>query len=283
MRSARSNTSWMSWLIRKTPMPSDLQLLDELAHLLGLGGPERRGGLVHDEDLGVEVDGAGDGDGLPLPARQRPDRGLEVLEPRVQPLHDVAGGRRHGRVVEGAGERADLASEEHVARGVDVVGEGEPLVDRLDPVLLGVAGEVDGDRFAVDEDLARVRRVGAGERVDQRRLAGAVPSDEGDDLARVEVHADSVDGVEAAEGDADVPHLDERVPPAFDGAGGGAVVASVIVRPPASRLARLDHDGGDDQPHDEGGDRRPATSTPQRGVDGDRRHEDDADHDVLRR
>ena len=40
-------------------------------------------------------------------------------------------------------------------------------------------------------------------------LPAPLPADEGDHLTRVEVHADTVDGVEAAEGHADVPHLHE--------------------------------------------------------------------------
>ena len=44
----------------------------------------------------------------------------------------------------------------------------------------------------------------------QRRLAGAVAADQPDDLAREEVDGDAVDGVDAAERDADVAHLDER-------------------------------------------------------------------------
>ena len=109
-----------------------LQLGDELVHLPGLGRTEGCGGLVHDQDAGVEVDGAGDGHRLALPARQPSDRGLEVGEPRVEPAHDLACRRRHRRVVERAGAGQHLAAEEHVRRGVDVVGEGEGLVDRLD-------------------------------------------------------------------------------------------------------------------------------------------------------
>ena len=66
------------------------------------------------------------------------------------------------------------------------------------------------DLLAVDEDLARVRLVRAGEGLDQGGLAGPVAADEADDLARVEVDGDAVDRVHAAEGDADVAHLDER-------------------------------------------------------------------------
>ena len=36
--------------------PFALQLTDEVAHLGGLGGPERRRGLVHDEDARIEMD-----------------------------------------------------------------------------------------------------------------------------------------------------------------------------------------------------------------------------------
>ena len=44
----------------------------------------------------------------------------------------------------------------------------------------------------------------------QRRLAGAVAADEADDLAGMEVDRDVADGVDAAERDVDVAHLDER-------------------------------------------------------------------------
>ena len=64
--------------------------------------------------------------------------------------------------------------------------------------------------FPVDEDLTGVGRVRARERVHQRRLPGAVAADEGDDLTRVEIDADVVDGMDAAERHADVADLDER-------------------------------------------------------------------------
>ena len=75
-----------------------------------------------------------------------------------------------------------------------------------------------------------VGRVGARQRVHQRRLAGAVAADETDDLARVEVDADAVDGVQAAEGDADVAQLHERDRCGDPGCDGGAVasMSSVI-------------------------------------------------------
>ena len=50
------------------------QLADELEHLLLLGDAEVVGRLVHDHQLGVPVDGAGDGDRLALAAGEALDR-----------------------------------------------------------------------------------------------------------------------------------------------------------------------------------------------------------------
>ena len=69
---------------------------------------------------------------------------------------------------------------------------------------------VDHDGSPVDEDLTRVGGVGAGERVHQRGLAGAVPADQRNDLASVEIHRHVVNGMEAAEGDADVLEFAQR-------------------------------------------------------------------------
>jgi hypothetical protein len=156
------------------------------------------------------MDGPGDRHRLALPARQRPHRRLEVLEPRVQPLHHLLRGRCHRVVVERAAAGQQFPTEEDVPSGVDVVGQGELLVDDLDPVRSRVARVVDDDRLAVDADLARVGRVSTRQRVHQRRLAGSVATDEGDHLAREQVDGHPVDGVDAAERDADVAQLDER-------------------------------------------------------------------------
>ena len=52
--------------------------------------------------------------------------------------------------------------------------------------------------------------MGARQDAHQRRLAGAVAADQPDDLAGIEVDRHVVDGVDAAERDTDVAHLDER-------------------------------------------------------------------------
>ena len=73
------------------------------------------------------------------PPDSEADRHDEVLELRVEPAHHLAGRVLHRAVVEVAEPRRQLASEEHVARRVDVVREREVLVDRLDAQRLRVA------------------------------------------------------------------------------------------------------------------------------------------------
>ena len=124
--------------------------------------------------------------------------------------HHLAGLGFHRGVVEGAVGRQDLAAEEDVGGGIDVVGQRQRLVDRLDAVALGVARRCDVGLLAVDVDLAGIGPVGAGQDLDQGRLAGAVMAEQADDLAGMEIDRHVVDRLDAAEGDGDVAHLDER-------------------------------------------------------------------------
>ena len=111
-----------------------LQLKDEVADLRRLRRAEGRRRLVHDEDLGVEVDGAGDGHRLTLAAGERLHRRLEVLEAGVEPAHHLSSRRLHGRVVQRAQAGHELPAQEDVGGGIHVVGQGQGLVDGLDAV-----------------------------------------------------------------------------------------------------------------------------------------------------
>ena len=103
-----------------------------------------------------------------------------------------------------------FAAEIEIGGGVDIVGKRKRLVDRLDAVFLGVARIADVRLFAGDKNLAGVALVGAREHLDQRRLSGAVVAEQADHLAWKEIEACMVDGPDAAEGDGDVAHLDQR-------------------------------------------------------------------------
>ena len=206
IRSDRSNTSWMSWLIEEDADALVLELADEVADLGGLGRAEGRGRLVHDQDPGVEVDGPGDGHRLALAARQGLDRHREAREVRVQPPHDLARLGLHARVVEACRTRVvSSRPRNRFARRIDVVGQGERLVDRLDVERLGVA------RVA-DRRPARRRRGSRRSRPGGRRTATRISVDLPAPLPPtrpmtspgMEVDGHVAHGVHAAERDVDV-------------------------------------------------------------------------------
>ena len=79
---------------------------------------------------------------------------------------------------------------------------------------LRVSRRVDGHRLAVDIDLTGVSLLGARERLDQCRLAGAVATDQAEDLTPTQVDTDAIDSVDTPEGHTHVSHLDQRRPDA---------------------------------------------------------------------
>ena len=203
----------LALLAEQHPSKQWQALLQSLAHDLeqGIGFAIGQGGgrLVHDQDAGVEEDRSCDRHRLALAAGECLHRLLETLEVRVEAAHHFAGLGLHRHVVERTPGGAQLAAEIEVGGGVDIVGDGERLVDRLDAVFLGVARIVDVGGLAVDQDLAAIALVGAGENLDKRRLAGAVVAEQGDDLAGIEIDRGIVHGMDAAEGDGDVLQLHE--------------------------------------------------------------------------
>src|SRR5256885_13626490 len=62
------------------------------------------------------------------------------LEVRVEAAHHLARLRLHGDVVKGPPTCSELAAEKQIGGGVDVVGQRQRLIDRLDAIFLGVAG-----------------------------------------------------------------------------------------------------------------------------------------------
>ena len=175
------------------------QALCQVEHLPCLIYAERGGRLVHDHQLRVPHHGLRDGHRLPLAAGQRCDR----LADRSH-RGDPQGRQRLGRLalhvvfVKQAAPHA-LAAEEHVLDDVEVVAQREVLVNGLDPEPRRVARAADVDRLAVPEELAVVRRVGPRDDLRQHRLAGAVVTAEGRDLAGGNVQVDAVEGLHGSE------------------------------------------------------------------------------------
>ena len=111
------------------------QAAHEVEHLLRLRHAERSGRLVEEHDLVLPQDRSRDRDRLALPAREGGDRDADARDLHRQAPQHVDGLLLHADLVQdrhrpaGAGR---LAAEEQVRDHVEVVAQGEVLVDRRD-------------------------------------------------------------------------------------------------------------------------------------------------------
>ena len=103
----------------------------------------------------------------------------------------------------------DFAAEENVRRYVEIVGQGEVLIDGLDAEVLGVARVRDLHRLAFEKDRAAVPRHRAREDLDQGRLARSVVANERMRLAAVDVEINASQRLHAPIMLADPPHFDD--------------------------------------------------------------------------
>ena len=120
------------------------------------------------------------------------------------------------RVLAVAARRWENAAGRQLVAEVDVLRDGqavddvELLVHRRDAELEARDRVRDGDRLAVEEDLALGRLVGAGEHLDERRLAGAVLAQQAVDLAGPDLQVDAVERPGSRELLHDAAHLQQR-------------------------------------------------------------------------
>src|ERR1039457_2777819 len=130
-------------------MPAVLQPSDEIQDKLGLGHAQRRRRLVHDDEPGVQHHGLGHGDRLPLPPGQRADQ----LPDRAHRAHPQVGQRLLGRQLHGDLVEQPVppyfVAEHHVLHDVQVVGQGQVLIDGRDAQVRSVLGAVQMDRLAL--------------------------------------------------------------------------------------------------------------------------------------
>src|SRR5690625_3304077 len=168
------------------------QLPEHREQLVDLGAGQSRGGLVEDEDPRVEAQGFGDLDQL-LPRdaqRADPATGVDV---ETDELEGVAGDAALLRAVHHAEPFRDVPQGD-VLRDGQRRHEVELLVDGRDSECFRGRGVRDAYRFAVDQDLALVGLVDAGNGLDQGGLAGPVLAEQALDLARVYVQVHAVEG-----------------------------------------------------------------------------------------
>ena len=208
---ATSKTSCRLCEIEDDREPLVGEAVDELEHLLGLRDAERGGRLVEDHEARVPHHRAGDGDRLPLAAGERGHRLADrANRGHREALHRLGRLGLHDRLLEPLEHVVGLAAEIHVLDDVEVVAERKILVDDLDPELRRVLRPVDVHDLAVEHDVAAVRRVDAGDALDQGRLAGAVVSDEGHHLSGPDLELDFRERLHRAEALRDPVKLEQR-------------------------------------------------------------------------
>ena len=100
-----------------------------------------------------------------------------------------------GQIVRGV----QIAGDDHVAQNREVGEQADILERAADAQLRHPMGRAAGDIRAVEDDLAAVRRVNAGDVVEDGGLTGAIGADEAMNLSRLQHHAEIVDGADAAE------------------------------------------------------------------------------------
>jgi hypothetical protein len=101
--------------------------------------------------------------------------------------------------------------------------QAEPLQGARDAEAGELVRPDPAQRPALPGDLPGVRSDEAADDVEQRGLAGAVGPDEAEHLAVADVERHGVEGLEAAERDADVAHTEQRLAAARAGRGGAQV------------------------------------------------------------
>ena len=116
---------------------------------------------------------------------------------RVEPEADLGVERREPcvQVAPFDPEPVLLGAEEHVLRHGEVGHEREFLGDHGDPAPLRDPGVPSFDGGAVDEDLALIGGVDAGDHLAECRFARAVLTDERVDLSGAHVERDRVEGM----------------------------------------------------------------------------------------
>ena len=159
--------------------------------------------LIKDQDVRTAVQYLDDLHGLLLRHRHVVDLLVRINVETVA-LADLAHALRVRAQIKAA---LVLEAEDYVFRRRENIHQLKMLVDHSDPVGKCVARGADVNPLSVDEDRTPVRIVNAGDHIHQRRLAAAVLSENGEDLAPFHPEGYVLVGDHAAEGLRYAPQL----------------------------------------------------------------------------
>src|SRR5262245_34874931 len=216
-------------------------------HVACFAHGQRRGRLIEQQELGAEMIGTGDGDRLPLPARECPDRLVGGADSREA---ERGQGRDRGAShllpihhSERAEALLELLAEIEILPEVQLIDDCEILVDRLDAERASICRRAKLDRPAHKFELALGRFLVTCEDLEQGRLPGAIVADQPDHLARPNRQAHVEDDMVSAVAVRDAVEFEDRRQRAVDWffrlATGHLLRCGVHQWPPASRPMRV--------------------------------------------
>src|SRR5437762_4254977 len=191
-----------------------LDPLHEREHLADLAHRERGGGLIEDDEVGLEVHGAGDGDALALAAREIAHGGLGrdavAAEPDGAP-QELIGDLLLLLDVDEAESAGDLPADEEVSPERLLLTQRLTLVDRLDPQVVGLPDRilVEVHQAVAHPDVPRRWPEDAADDLDEGRLAGPIVAEQAHDLVPAHLEIDVRERLHLAEGHVDVLEADD--------------------------------------------------------------------------
>ena len=186
-----------------------LQRAHDAEQPLDLVPGERGGRLVHDQHARVERERLGDLHEL-LVGDREPADGLLGIELDAEAVHQLLHRAVQLAAVDAAHRPERVAAHHHVLRHRQVGEERRLLVDHRDARVAGIRGAVERDRLTVDQHVALVGPLYAGEHPHDRRLAGAVLTRERPDLSGAQRDRDVPRGAHRAVGLAGALEGDDR-------------------------------------------------------------------------
>ena len=154
IRSERSKTSWMSWLMRKMPRPSLFSWRMRSRTCAVSAGPSAAVGSSMMRMRALKWTARAMATAWRCPPESDTTGGVKFVKFGLRRPMTFRVASLHGAVVERAPRVSELPAQEDVAGRRDVVGERQRLVDGLDLEVLGVPRVADGRGPAVDDDLA---------------------------------------------------------------------------------------------------------------------------------
>ena len=185
------------------------QARDDVEQPFDFAFGERRGRLVHQHDPGAAADGLRNLDDLLLGHAQGVDRALRI-DRRADPGEHRRRGLAPALPVNRPPGAARLQRQRDVLRHRQVGEERGLLVDRRDAQGAGGGGVDVRHVPARDAERSRVCPLGAGDDLDERRLARPVLPDERVDLAGPDVEGHPLQGADGAERLGDGEGLEQR-------------------------------------------------------------------------